>query len=407
MDSQLGSTGAPPTTHATLSDLNKHTHGHADDTMAFDYSEQLLTPENSRSETSSNNENASTEEKPAARRRSTRVKRASLRGAGQLGDDTEVDNQEALSTAGGNDLAASGETLATNGEEGTSSHASNLRHSIAVMETWSETTLARDNMETEEDHPMAPDTPVSKTSQELQPSDMGSSLQQRTLRKRVERILSEEGGNSRERITVTAKKETKSPIRRSSRLSLLEKASDLVGRASSVLGKRSRDVLGKGKELGRRASLRPRITAPKEEPPKAPSEAPAAKRRRVSESDLPAKIKENEEAEQETPKPVTRNKSKRWLAHGLYTGQEYAETETRPLQSRTKNSRRKSQNASQRKLLPMPMFAGDRLLKQGRDFQLPFDIFSPLPTGQPKPNEWRKTNKSMYTCPVATTRGNN
>jgi histone-lysine N-methyltransferase ASH1L len=40
------------------------------------------------------------------------------------------------------------------------------------------------------------------------------------------------------------------------------------------------------------------------------------------------------------------------------------------------------------------MFAGERLLKMGRDFELPFDIYSPLPPGQPKPNEWRKTNKS-------------
>jgi hypothetical protein len=42
----------------------------------------------------------------------------------------------------------------------------------------------------------------------------------------------------------------------------------------------------------------------------------------------------------------------------------------------------------------LPMFAGERLLKMGRDFELPFDIYSPLPPGQPKPNEWRKTNKS-------------
>ena len=42
------------------------------------------------------------------------------------------------------------------------------------------------------------------------------------------------------------------------------------------------------------------------------------------------------------------------------------------------------------------MFAGERLLKQGRDFKLPFDIFSPLPAGQPKPDEWKKTNKNVF-----------
>ncbi|PIG83659.1 histone-lysine N-methyltransferase (Ash1) [Aspergillus arachidicola] len=393
MESQLRSAGAPPATPATLSDLNKHTHEPADDTMAFEYSEQLLTPENSRSETSSNNENASTEEKPPVRRRSTRVTRASFRGEAQLDGDMEIDNQGTLSTAGENNPVVSGETLLDKAEGGKRSQASHLRHSIAVMESWSEATLAQGNMETEGDHPLAPDTPVSKSSQELQASDMGTSLQQRTLRKRVERILTEEGHGNKGKVTVTAK-EIKSPVRRSSRLSLLEKASDLVGRASSVLGKRSRDVMGKGKELGRRASLRPRTTAPKEEPTKAASEAPAAKKRRVSESDLPVKIQENEEAVQEAPKPVVRSRTKRWLAHGLYTGQEH--TESRPLQSRSRNAKRKSQGPTQRRLLPMPMFAGDRLLKQGRDFQLPFDIFSPLPSGQPKPNEWRKTNKNVF-----------
>ena len=54
-------------------------HETPDDSMSLDVPDQLLTPENSRSETSSNNENALTEDKPAERRRSTRSVRASLR----------------------------------------------------------------------------------------------------------------------------------------------------------------------------------------------------------------------------------------------------------------------------------------------------------------------------------------
>ncbi|KAE8151944.1 hypothetical protein BDV25DRAFT_128430 [Aspergillus avenaceus] len=357
--------------------------------MTFEYSEQLLTPENSRSETSSNNEHASTEEKPVVRRRSTRVTRASLRGAAPLAGDMELDNNEASSTTGGNDLGPSDEPP-VNHVDGKGSHASHLRHSIAVMESWSETTLAQTRMETDEDHPMAPDTPVSKSSQEPQPNDMGTSLQQRTLRKRVERVLTKESDENKEKATAS---ETKSPVRRSSRLSLLEKASDLVGRASSVLGKRSRDAMEKGKELGRRASLRPRASTTKEEPVKTANDAPEAKKRRVSESDLPAKVRESE-ATQEASKPRPRYKPKRWLAHGLYTGQEH--TDSRPLQNKNKTAKRRSQVTPQRQLLPMPMFAGDRLLKQGRDFKLPFDVFSPLPPGQPKPDEWRKTNKNVF-----------
>ena len=47
--------------------------------------------------------------------------------------------------------------------------------------------------------------------------------------------------------------------------------------------------------------------------------------------------------------------------------------------------------------MPLPMFAGARVLAMGRDFKLPFDVFSPLPPGQPKPDEWKKTHKSQFT----------
>lgn len=406
METRTRSSGASTVIPATLSDLTKHTLAPADDTMVIDYPEQLLTPENSRSETSSNNENASTEEKPTLRRRSTRVARASLRGVAPLPVDLEQDASSILSPAPENELlqldAAAGEEAAvpvTNAAEAKRSQVSHLRHSIAVMEQslWTETTLARDTMDVD-DHPMAPDTPVSKSSQEPQSGDMSTSLQQRTLRKRVERVLTEEKPPSKEKEADTTKPQAQEARRRSSRLSILEKASGLVDRAGSVLGKRSRDVKEKGKDMGRRASLRPRQPATAKEEPAGskPNEPPAAKKRRVSESDLPSKAKENEEAAQEAPvTTIIPRRTKRWLAHGLYSGQEQTNS-VRPLQARNKAARRRSQVTGQRTVLPMPMFAGDRLLQQGRDFQLPFDIFSPLPPGQPKPNEWRKTNKSMY-----------
>ncbi|GKZ34276.1 hypothetical protein AbraIFM66950_004503 [Aspergillus brasiliensis] len=409
MEGRLGSSGASPATPATLSDLKKHSHEHLEGTMAFEYTEQLLTPENSRSETSSNNDNASTDEKPTLRRRSTRVTRASLRGAVQLGEHLDADNHGLPSPAEESDLTPSGDVLA-NAVEATevkrtrSKSSSHLRHSIAVMETalWSETALPQ-NKEDGDDHPMAPDTPVSKSSQEPQPSDLGMSLPQRTLRKRVEKVLTREDNKDQEKVSTPAKPERRKSLRRSTRLSILDRASDLVGRASSVLGKRSRDKVEKSTGPNRRASLRPRnVAAPKEEPPAPTPSAPAPKKRRVSESDLPSKTESTEESPQEQPapaEPAPRFKRKLWLAHGLYTGQEH--TDSPPVQSRNR-SRRKSQPQSephlqsQRKLLPLPMFAGDRLLKNGRDFQLPYDIFSPLPPGQPKPDEWRKTNKNVF-----------
>ncbi|GLA12489.1 hypothetical protein AnigIFM62618_008434 [Aspergillus niger] len=408
MEDRLGSSGASPATPATLSDLKKHTHEHLEGTMAFEYTEQLLTPENSRSETSSNNDNASTDEKPTLRRRSTRVTRASLRGAVQLGDHLDADNHGLPSPADENDRTVPGDVLASAVEAAevkrtrSSKSSSHLRHSIAVMETalWSETTLPQ-NKEDGDDHPMAPDTPVSKSSQEPQPGDLGVSLQQRTLRKRVEKVLTQEDNKDQEKASAPAKPERRNSVRRSTRLSILDKASGLVGRATSVLGKRSRDKVEKSSGPDRRASLRPRnVAAPKEEPPAPTPSAPAPKKRRVSESDLPSKVESTEEPPQEQSapaEPVPRLKRKLWLAHGLYTGQEH--TDSPPVQSRNRSRRKshpQSQTQSQRKLLPLPMFAGDRLLKNGRDFQLPFDVFSPLPPGQPKPDEWRKTNKNVF-----------
>ncbi|KAL4885037.1 hypothetical protein BJY04DRAFT_158521 [Aspergillus karnatakaensis] len=398
MDVSLGSSGASPATPATVSDLVKHPDEPLDSTMTFEYTEQLLTPENSRSETSSNNENASNEENPTLRRRSTRATRASLRGAAQQDIGSEIENNGAIESIEEKVLLKTlGNAAAPLGKN---TRSSRLRHSIAIMESGrhTEASSSHDAMELD-DHPMAPDTPVSKSSHESQPDDRSALLLPRTLRKRVEQALARNRSHISEKDTKDTDKDDRTPTRRSSRLSLLEKVSDLAGRATTVLGKRSSSLREKGKEIDRRASLRPRqLATPKEEPILA--EEPPAKKRRVSDSELLPKAKSEPDTSQEEPTPleaITLFKEKRWLTHGLYSGQAY--TNARPSQKRTENARRRSLNHTQdtqRKLLPLPMFAGERLLKTGRDFELPFDIYSPLPPGQPKPNEWRKTNKNVF-----------
>ncbi|CAG8159819.1 unnamed protein product [Penicillium olsonii] len=351
-------------------------HEPADDGMSLDVPEQLLTPENSRSETSSNNENALTDEKPAGRRRSTRVARASLR-AGEPLDDTPETEEPATSSS---------EAYVDSLAKAKRSHSS-LRHSIAVMENslWSATPVSENAAA--DDHSMAPDTPVSKSSHDIRSDDMNTSLQQRTLRNRVEKALTQDGENSAAKPTPPRTSSRKS-LRRSGRIGLLDKATDIVERASSILGKRTRGLVDK--DLGRRASLRPRNTAPSTE---AVNE-PTSKKRRVSESDI-SKLKDQDVEPEETPAPASpRPKRKIWLSQGLYTGQQPSDSP--PKQRRSKNSKKTGTGPMQRTILPMPMFKGARLLKNGRDFQLPFDIFSPLPPGQPKPDEWRKTNKNVF-----------
>lgn len=178
--------------------------------------------------------------------------------------------------------------------------------------------------------------------------------------------------------------------RRSTRVDLLETAASIVNRTKSVLGKRGRDAFELGKEklqvLNRRESLRPRHSS---------VEGPVEKKIWVSTAldsarAIPHPLKSNQKV------PIA-PRVKHWLSQGLYVGQDrdfdarLTETKNRLRKASTGPSRR-----PQRSVLPLPMFAGERTLELGRDFRLPFDVFSPLPPGQPKPEEWRKTQKSIH-----------
>jgi hypothetical protein len=176
--------------------------------------------------------------------------------------------------------------------------------------------------------------------------------------------------------------------------SLLKKASDAMGKTTSVLGKRGRDAvdasLGRLQELGRRASLRARIQV--QEPAK-DHEAPQEKKAKISDPDTTIKVDPTPET---TRKPVKAPTKKRWLTQGLYVGQD-PDFDPRMTDARNKQRRARKSTESktkQRSILPLPMFAGKRLIENGRPFQLPWDVFSPLPPGQPKPEEWRKVHKS-------------
>lgn len=88
--------------------------------------------------------------------------------------------------------------------------------------------------------------------------------------------------------------------------------------------------------------------------------------------------------------------SKVWLNKGLYAGQDGRNLDW--FSGLSKDERKKVVNAplppKPNSILPLPMWHGQRLLHIGRNFKLPFDVCSPLPPGQPKPDEWRKVPKS-------------
>lgn len=174
----------------------------------------------------------------------------------------------------------------------------------------------------------------------------------------------------------------KHAIRKSSRMPSLNKAGELVASiANSVLGKR-KDRTSDPKTSSRKSTDGLLSGAALQEPD--------AKKRRVSHGDVPSSQTPL------PPKPQPRQREKKYLSAGLYVGQ--ARTFDGRLTDR-KNKRKSTAGAEpfkENKVLPLPMYAGERLLRDGRDFKLPFDIFSPLPAGQPKPDEWRKVNKNVF-----------
>ncbi|KAA6408197.1 MAG: histone-lysine N-methyltransferase ASH1L [Lasallia pustulata] len=185
--------------------------------------------------------------------------------------------------------------------------------------------------------------------------------------------------------------------KKSLRGGMLERASSMMDKTKSVLGKRGRGAIETGKETlqglkgSRRASLRPRGAESKETPS---FEGPVLKKTRLSDvTDAKGASPRLELKRKQSIKP----KVKRWLSQGLYVGQH---RDFDPRLTETKNKLKKAASnqtpAKQRSLLPLPMFAGQRTLEVGRDFRLPFDVFSPLPQGQPKPDEWRKTQKNVF-----------
>jgi histone-lysine N-methyltransferase ASH1L len=107
-------------------------------------------------------------------------------------------------------------------------------------------------------------------------------------------------------------------------------------------------------------------------------------------------VKPEEELKTIEEVKLKQNRQKLWLNKGLYAGQEVRNLDW--FAALSKDEKKKMVNIPAFKpngVLPLPMWHGQRLLHTGRHFKLPFDVCSPLPPGQPKPDEWRKVPKSM------------
>lgn len=131
--------------------------------------------------------------------------------------------------------------------------------------------------------------------------------------------------------------------------------------------------------------------------PNAPVEPPAKKAKTLETAAQDSKAPETE------AEPVThmrKRRAKKYLDKGLYAGQEKP---LDPAKCLTASEKKKWASLPElhptgriNKTMPAPVFNGMRLLVNGRDFKLPFNVCNPMPPGQPKPDEWKKMTRSMF-----------
>ena len=196
-----------------------------------------------------------------------------------------------------------------------------------------------------------------------------------------------------DKLTLSTRDEKGIKARRSTRLAILDQGSSTIQRNTTVLGKRGHETFEAGMKESRKAKRdnKPINLRPTES--EIPScEGPSGKRARFSKAEI---SKNQSMTAGQGEHRIIKRPTKPWVTQGLYVGQHRSDdarlTEIRNKERKTSNNRPR---AGERATMPMPMWIGDKIIEMGRDFKLPFDVFSPLPPGQPKPDEWKKTQKS-------------
>lgn len=141
-----------------------------------------------------------------------------------------------------------------------------------------------------------------------------------------------------------------------------------------------------------------------------PNEEKEAAARKKKESEVNASEQSKKEPEPEKQEPsgpaVKKRRTKKWLEKGLYAGQEAPTDISKGFSAHEKKMLAAHPelmpSGKVNKALPSPIFNGLRMIANGRDFKLPYDVCNPLPPGQPKPTTYRTITKSEWPCDPAT-----
>jgi len=177
--------------------------------------------------------------------------------------------------------------------------------------------------------------------------------------------------------------------RTSSRVSSLRKE---VLRNVSGVGEAVSDALSGGRALAP-GSLRRSASDSQLRSTESSSSAPSSKRRRTA---IGVEDGTQEKGSQQPELVQPKRKTVTWLRQGLYVGQD---RDFDPRLSESQNRvKRRTKKSRENEVLPLPMFACDRLLSEDpkhvyRDFKLPFDTYSPL-SKKVKVDGWVKLHRS-------------
>lgn len=188
--------------------------------------------------------------------------------------------------------------------------------------------------------------------------------------------------------------------------SLIGKIKGKMASVKSSLGKRGRvvkEALERGKEklqsAGGRKSTRLSIMNTEqedvyEEDDDDMEEPPKKKLKQSVTIASPRKAATPSKPSAMTVRPLGKSKTKStkpWIDTGLFTGQSrHFDARLNGAQNKKKLDAMTPAQLAENSVLPLPMFSGEDILKIGRPFRLPWDVYNPLPPGQPKPEEWRR-----------------
>ncbi|KAL1837439.1 hypothetical protein VTJ49DRAFT_3776 [Mycothermus thermophilus] len=119
-----------------------------------------------------------------------------------------------------------------------------------------------------------------------------------------------------------------------------------------------------------------------------------------SSSSSTEKPEAKEQQQEQAAPPPKKPRAKKWLEKGLYAGQEAPLDIFKGLTAQEKKKLAALPellpSGKPNRTFPMPMYNGLRILINGRDFKLPYDVCNPLPPGQPKPAAYRTMTKNRF-----------